>query len=325
MNIIMDMKKVNSVKGYKKPVVQKPIPEEGEEEAEVEEEEQEEPEDDNVDCLGLPLVDPWDVSQQKKEREPPRLIQQPWHSSLTIHYTPWYPKGAPTPSEEHRHLLVIGDCPKLFASILKARPSLAKEAMKRVEKSRARPRGVATPMRLVTEDSLFKAVQDSACTGVLMNYVDHDRVNHYDVVDLALRMIRSTQAMADISDPVSLEFLTSGQTHAAPDSLPQLRHPLHGTLMGICRSANQEYGSAGAEIRMFDIEPAHKRVPVPQIFYRGQQRPYAEGIYRRGIVYIPKVVGSGATPHHPMQYELIQDDFKHKAWEEKEPLTRAPY
>jgi len=308
MNIIRDMKKVNDVKGL--PSQNKNV--------DAEETEQNEPKnEDHLDCLGLPLIDPWDPKLQKAKRPPSHKIRAPDHNTLEIMYTPYYPKGAPTPSEEHRHLFVVGECPKLFSSILKARPGLAKEAMKRVHQGRGSkaPRGIATPMRLVSEESLVKAVQDSACTGTILNFVDNERVGNYDVIDMSLRIIRATQAVAETSDPISLEMVTSGQNHAAPDALPEMRHPLHGTLIGLARACNQEY--VGSEIRLLDIEPPHKRTPVPQIFYRGAQRPYVEGIARRGLVYVPKIVGSGATAHHPMQFELVRGTFEEKAWVEE--------
>merc|ERR1712232_1063691 len=100
-------------------------------------------------------------------------------------------------------------------------------------------------------------MSESGVTGCILNFVDNDRVSTYDIIELCLKCLRicnptgaSDQAL---DEPISLDMITSGQLHAAPDALPELRHPLHGVLSGVARAGVVEF--IGAEIRLLDIEP----------------------------------------------------------------------
>merc|ERR1712139_588662 len=161
-------------------------------------------------------------------------------------------------------------------------------------------------------ECLVAGLQDSGVTGGILNFVDSDCVSTYDVIDVSLKFIRACNPMGAIEEPITLDFLTSGQLHAAPDSLPEMRHPLHGVLSGLVRSCNNEY--VMSEIRLLDIEPPHKRTLVPQIFYKGPQRMYVEGIVRKGLLYVPRLVGSGLQAHHPRQYQFVTGDMNEKLW-----------
>lgn len=299
MNIIKDMKKLTDARGSG---LLKPVLEEGEV-AEVS----------NVDALGLPMDETSVARSGMTKRRPRHLINAPAHGPLNIQYTVFTPKALPQRSDEHRQIFVVGQFPKLLQAVLKARPSLAAEAKKRVQKADYRiPRGVAAPMRLVSQEVLAVSMQEAGFTGAICNYVDLDRVSTIDITDLSLMMIRATMALADQGEPASLDFVTSCQDHAAPDSLPEMRHPLHGILIGIVRASNNEY--VGQEVRLLDIEPPHKRTPVGQVYYKGQARSYVEAILRRGNLYVPKLVGSGMIANHPMQYEFVKAGITDKAW-----------
>lgn len=233
-------------------------------------------------------------------------------------YTPYYTKTAPIGNEVHRHLVVAGMFPKLFQKVLSSRPRLAAAALQKMKATRGSraARGIAVQNRLASEDSFLKLVQESGCTGVVGNFVDHgESLNTFDVLDLSMKIVRSTQN-SDPPEPISLELVTCGSNHAAPDVLPLLRHPLHGSLVGFMRTCTIEYPTA--DCRYIDIDIPAKRTCVPQLFYKGAGRFYGEAILRNGILFIPKLVGSGSLDIQPFQYELRKGTMRQKAWIEAE-------
>mmetsp|Transcript_37727 Transcript_37727/g.70631 ORF Transcript_37727/g.70631 Transcript_37727/m.70631 type:complete len:1002 (+) Transcript_37727:46-3051(+) len=296
MNIIKDMKKLNDTCGSEAMLA---YAEEGGEESAI-------AQNKDLDASGLPLVDPYE-EREKIARQAPKVYQPEGATfgMLDIDYAVFDAKEPPNASDEHRQLFAVGQFPKLFQSVLKARKDLASTILqktKAVRGEKKQARGIAAPMRKIPEVCLQRVVVECGVTGGCFLLVGSEHIGTSDIVESALQMIRCTQGAGEY-DPIPLDMVTSSSNHAAPNFLPESRPPLLGPLIGLCRTAQMEFPLG--EIRLLDIEEPRKRRLLPYIYFNGPGRQPREVIIRNGHVFMPRLVSSGARPHYPGEFQMI--------------------